>query len=306
MNRLLLAHLALFSTNLIYGLNYTLAKNVMPQYIQPFGFIFCRVSGALVLFWLFHSMLFKERVARADFPRLALCGLFGVALNQLLFFKGLNITSPINASIIMTTNPILVLVLAALIIRERITTNKVAGIAFGLVGALTLLLFNNSHLTFGSETVAGDLLVFLNATSYAIYLVLVKPLMAKYKPLTVIKWVFLFGFIVVLPVGWSEFGEIDWVAMPASALWETAFVVIGTTFLAYLFNIFALKTVSPSTASTYIYLQPLLAGLFAILMGKDSVNGIKIIATLCIFSGVYLVSKRQKVKQSTVQPLDKY
>jgi drug/metabolite transporter (DMT)-like permease len=304
MSRLVWAHLALFSTNLIYGLNYTVAKNVMPTYIQPFGFIFCRVSGALLLFWFFHRLFFKEKIAKADFPRLALCGLFGVAINQLLFFKGLNITTPINASIIMTANPVLVLLFAAFLIKERITVYKVAGVALGLTGAVMLLLFNHD-LSLGSVTAFGDLLIFVNATSYAIYLVLVKPLMLKYKPLTVIKWVFLFGFLVVFPFGWSEFSAINWSQMPTSILWETTFVVVGTTFLAYLFNIFALKTVSPSTASTYIYLQPLLAGAFAVWLGKDQVDEVKVLAALFIFSGVYLVSKRQKVKEIALEPLDK-
>lgn len=297
MNRLLLAHLALFTTNLIYGINYTVAKHVMPAYIKPFGFIFCRVSGALLLFWLFHAFLYKEKVERKDLLKMAACGLFGVAINQLLFFKGLNITTPINAAIIMTTNPVLVLIMAAAIIRERITLRKAGGILLGLTGAVTLLLFKDDF-RFGSETVLGDLLIFVNAASYGVYLVLVKPLMAKYKPLTVIKWVFLFGYLVVFPFGWNEFQEIDWMGMPFSIVLETAFVIIGTTFLAYLFNVFALRQVSASTASTYIYLQPVLAALFAILLGKDQLDTIKILSAFVIFLGVYLVSKPQKVRNS--------
>ena len=293
MNRLLVAHLALLTTNLIYGINYTVAKNVMPNYIQPFGFIFCRVSGALLLFWLVHSLFFKEKIEKKDVPRIMLCGLFGVAINQLLFFKGLNITTPINAAIIMTTNPILVLIMASFILKERITRNKVMGIFFGIVGALSLLLFGNNF-SFGSTTAAGDFMIFINAASYGIYLVLVKPLMGKYKPITVIKWVFFFGYLVVFPFGWNEFREINWADMPFNIVLETLFVIIGTTFLAYLLNIFALKNVTPSAASTYIYLQPAFAGAIAIYFGKDDLNAIKIVACILIFLGVYLVSKPKK------------
>lgn len=290
MNRLVQSHLALFATNLIYGLNYTLAKDVMPDYIQPFGFIFCRVTGALFLFWLFHALFYREKIERKDVPRLMLCGLFGVAINQLLFFKGLDITMPINAAIIMTTNPILVLIMATLIARERLSWRKALGVGVGISGALTIITLNKGF-QFGGDTWIGDLLIFINATSYGLYLVLVKKLMSKYKPITVIKWVFLFGYLIVFPVGFSEFREIDWASMPSVIVWETVYVIVGTTFLAYLFNIFALKHVSPTIASTYIYLQPVLASLFAIWMGKDEITLVKVVSALLIFTGVYLVSK---------------
>ena len=290
MNRLLHAHLALFGANLIYGLNYTLAKEVMPDYILPFGFIFCRVTGALLLFWLFHALFYRERIERKDLPRLMLCGLFGVAVNQLLFFKGLNITHPINASIIMTTNPILVLIMSTLLARERMSFAKALGVGIGITGALTLITFNKGF-QLSQTTWVGDLLIFINATSYGLYLVLVKPLMKKYRPITVIKWVFLFGYIVVFPVGWSEFTQIQWTSFPTRIIWETVYVIVGTTFLAYLFNIYALKIISPTVASSYIYLQPVLAGIFAIWMGKDEITPVKVVAAVLIFTGVYLVSK---------------
>jgi drug/metabolite transporter (DMT)-like permease len=292
MNRQLYAHLALFGANLIYGINFTVAKDVMPQYIQPFGFIFCRVTGALLLFWLFHFLFYREKIDRDDIPRLILCGIFGVAINQLLFFKGLDNTVPINASIIMTTNPILVLILSTLLARERLSWTKALGIGIGLSGALTLITFNREFQV-GEGTWFGDLLIFINAASYGLYLVLVKKLMRKYKPITIIKWVFLFGYIIVIPVGWNEFTQIQWAEMPATIIWETIYVIVGTTFLAYLFNIYALKIISPTVASSYIYLQPLLASLFAVWMGKDHLTGLKILAALMIFIGVYLVSKTQ-------------
>lgn len=268
----------------------------MPEFIQPFGFIFCRVSGALLLFWMFAQFVEKEKVAHRDLALLAVCGAFGVAANQLMFFYGLNLTSPINAAIILTSNPILVLLISAIVIGERITTRKILGIVLGLSGALGLILFKGTS-ALSTDGFIGDLFVFLNATSYAIYLVLVKPLMQKYKPMTVIKWVFLFGFIYVFPFGWSEFQVIEWESFSSTIWWAFGFVVVGTTFLAYLFNIFGLKELSPSVVSIYIYSQPLIASIMAISLQKDELSYQKIIAAVFIFSGVYLVSSKKSIKK---------
>ncbi len=286
--------MALFGANLIYGLNYTLAKDVMTGgYIEPFGFIFCRVTGALALFWFFHLLFYREKVDKRDLPRLALCGVFGVATNQLLFFKGLDLTAPINAAIIMTTNPILVLILSTVIAKENLSWIKALGIGIGISGALTLITLKQGF-QFGTDTWIGDLFILINATSYGLYLVLVKGMMKKYKPITVIKWVFLFGYFIVAPVGWNEFTQIQWNTMPAFIVWETVYVIVATTFLAYLFNIYALKRLSPTIASSYIYLQPLLATLFAVWFGKDEITPIKVMSAVLIFAGVYLVSKPKR------------
>jgi drug/metabolite transporter (DMT)-like permease len=293
MNNTIKAHLALLVANFIYGANYTIAKGVMPDYIAPFGFILIRIVGATALFWIVGLFLKKEKLDPKDLLRLAICALFGVAMNQLLFFKGLNITTPINAGIMMTSNPILVLIAASLLLNEALTKNKIIGIILGLIGASILILFNGS-MSFGSETLIGDLCVLLNSLSYGIYLVAVTPLMKKYQPLTVIKWVFLFGLIYVIPFGYSEVTQVNWQVMPSDIIWSVLFVVIFTTFFTYLLNIFALKNVSPTVASTYIYLQPFIAALFSLWLGKDSIDEVKIFSAILIFIGVYLVSKPAK------------
>lgn len=297
MSKRLLAHLALFTANLIYGINYTVAKGVMPDFIQPLGFIFIRVLGAVLLFWFCYRFFFYEKVARKDLLKLALCGLFGVAINQMLFFKGLNLTTPINAAVIMVTNPILVLVMGALLSTEQITKRKLLGIGIGALGALSLITYGGA-IEMNPDHFWGNIMVLINAASYGIYLVLVKPLMQKYKPITVISWVFIFGFIYVIPFGWGEFQAVEWSAMPSNILWSVAFVVLGTTFMAYLLNIYGLKSLNPSTVSTYIYLQPVLASIIALLAGSDQLSPIKVIATLTIFVGVYLVSVPTKLSSS--------
>jgi len=299
LSTLLRAHLALLAVNLIYGANYLIAKGLMPHLIGPSGFIVLRVVGATLLFWLLRSFTKHQPVAWKDFPRLILCALFGVTINQLLFFNGLNLTSPIHSAIIMTSNPILVLVIASFLIGEKITWIRVAGIAAGATGAVTLILSGSDNsLLSGNPT--GDLMILINAFSYAIYLVIVKPLMQNYSPLTVISWVFLLGMFMVLPVGIGQVGDIEWNTFKSSDWLALSFIIIGTTFFAYLLNIFAIKTLSPGTVSSYIYLQPITASIFSVLFvwigwtDTDYTTGItplKIISTLLIFIGVYLVSK---------------
>ena len=293
MDRTIKAHIALFIANLIYGANYTIAKEAMPDYIMPFGFILLRVTGAFILFWGVHAFMPKEKVELRDIFRLAICGVFGVAINQLLFFKGLSITTPINAAIIMTINPVMVLLFAAIIIKDSINPRKVIGIITGLLGAV-FLITNSGEFSFSNQTSIGDGFVFINATSYGLYLVLVKPLMNKYSPFTIIKWVFLFGFIYVLPFGLEEALLVNWEAMPFNIFCAIGFVVVFTTFFAYLLNILALKELSPSIVSYYIYLQPILASLIALSFEKDIITFEKGIAALFIFLGVFLISSNSK------------
>lgn len=293
MNKTLLAHLSLLFANLIYALNYTFAKDVMPEYIQPSGFILLRVIGAFLLFTLSYLLFIKEKVEKEDIIRFAICGLFGVAINQLLFFEGLNLTTPINAAIIMTSNPILVIIMSLLILKEKINFRKGLGIILGIVGASSLIL-KAGDVNLTSDTQLGNIFVFLNATSYGLYLVLVQPLMKKYKPITVMFHVFTFGLILVFPFGISTLSDVNWNEIPTNIYWEILFVVVCTTFIAYLFNSSALKELNPTTVSIYIYLQPILATLFAIIRKSDSLDKQKIISSAIIFLGVYLVSVRSK------------
>ena len=295
MNKIIFAHLALFIVNLIYALNYSIAKDVMPEYINPSGFILLRVLGGVSLFFLFFKIFINERINNSDLPRFALCGLFGVAINQLFFFEGLNLTTPINAAIIMTTNPILVIVISALLIREKISLMKIIGIIFGFIGACNLIL-NSGDFSFNNNFLIGNFLVFINATSYALYLVLVKNLMKKYNPITVMFYVFFFGLIFVFPFGYENVMLIDLQIFTTEIYLKVLFVIIFTTFIAYLFNGFALKSLTPATVSVYIYLQPLLASLIALFLNVDTLDMQKIISALFIFTAVFLVSMPKKVK----------
>ncbi len=283
------AHIAVTIVNILYGANFAIAKTVMPAYIKPLGFIVLRVAVTLVLFSLIALGLKKDPVDRKDLPRLALCGLFGVALNQMFFFKGLSLTFPINGAIIMTTSPILVVIIAAILIREKITWQKALGVLLGASGAVALLTVGK-ELSFHSDTFLGDILILLNAIFFGIFMVLSKPLLKKYKPLTVIRYCFLFGIVLVTPFGWSEFTAIDWASFTPVVWMGVLYVVIGVTFFAYLLNTVALNTLSPSVVSTYIYVQPLVASSIAMMLGKDKLTAVHLFSAALVFTGVYLVS----------------
>ncbi len=287
-------HLALLAVSLIYGANFTLAKQIMPLYIQPYGFILLRVMFATAMFWL-SGIFIKETIAKKDFPRLMACGLFGVSLNQLWFFKGLSLTSPINASLLMIVTPILVLVFAVVGKQEQMTLRKFIGIVLGTAGASAIILYSDASSN-KEATILGDVYVFLNAASYGTFLVIVKPLMTKYHPFTIIKWVFLFGLIPVIPAGYSELAAVDWALLDTSAWLIVGYVLLFTTYLAYALNTYAMRSVEPSVVGYYIYVQPICATTIALAMGSDHLTWIKIVAGLVTFAGVYLATVKPKGK----------
>lgn len=293
MNKVFKAHLALLAVNLLYGANFTIAKEVMPQHIEPFGFVLLRVLGSLPLFWLCSALLKEKPAEKKDIPKMLLLAVFGVAVNQLMFLKGLSLTTPINSAILMITSPILVLALASVIIKEKLSAKKTVGIALGFGGAFTLF-FGKGEMSFSSDTFLGDFYTFINALSWGMYLVLARPLMQKYSAMTIVKWVFLFGMFMVLPFGYGELSAVQWENI-SFEIWLCIFyVVFLTTFVAYLLNTYALNALNPSVVSSYIYLQPFLASLIAIYFGKDELDAIRIFSGVLIFSGVYLVSQEKK------------
>jgi drug/metabolite transporter (DMT)-like permease len=288
-------HFALFLVSLIYGGTFTIAKQVMPDYVKPFAFILMRVTVAAICIFIFHAIFVKKRITdRKDFIQLGISALFGVAFNMLLFFKGLSITTPINGAVLMLNTPIFVVIFAALYLKEKITIQKTTGILIAAFGAL--LLMGGFRFNFSSETIWGDIMVSANAIIYAFYLVYAKSLMQKYHPLTVTMWSFVFGWLVVFPFGAGEFSEINFSVFTPQIWLAIAFVTIGSTFITYVLNAYALQKASSSLVGSYIYLQPVLAALIAIATGKDHLTFEKICYILIIFSGVFLVSWRKNIR----------
>ncbi|OED35192.1 multidrug transporter [Flavobacteriaceae bacterium (ex Bugula neritina AB1)] len=292
MDKRTVALLAALGASLIYAVNHTIAKGVMPTYIKPFGFILLRVLGATLLFWVASLWGPKQKIERGDWARIFICAFFGMVLNMLMFFKGLQLSTPINSSVIITISPILVFILSAIFINEKITFLRTFGILLGFSGAIGLILFGNEIRQDAPNIPLGNSMLAINAIAYAVYLILMKPLTTKYHPFTLMKWLFLIGLLINLPITYSEFNEVAWTALPYHVIWKMVFVVVGTTFFTFLLNIVALKTLKASTLGAFIYLQPLLAISFAMAVGADSLSLVKIACALLVFMGVYLVTKK--------------
>ncbi|PHS66902.1 MAG: EamA family transporter [Flavobacterium sp.] len=294
MNPRALALLAASTAAAIYAVNHTIAKNLMPTVIEPYGFILLRVSGGAFLFWLVSFLYPSEKIERSDWTRILACAFTGMVVNMLAFFKGLSLSTPINSSVVITTVPVLILIMSAVFLKEKITWRKSIGIGLGLIGALLLIFFGIKTQENAPNIPLGNIFFIVNATSYSIYLIIVKPLVNKYSSITLMKWFFLFAFIINIPIGIKEFTAVEWTLLPLDIIWKLTFVVVGTTFFTYLFNIYALKQLKPSTIGAFIYLQPILATTFAIIMGADSLTTIRVAAATLIFTGVFLSTRKPK------------
>lgn len=293
-NKTLLSHLALLTVALIYGANYNIAKLVMNGFLGAFGFIVIRVTGAGLLFLMVYLLFNREKVERKDMLPLFISSCFGVAGNMLMFFKGLSLTSPINASVLMLNAPVFVIIFSAIIYKTRPQPAQIAGIIIAFAGAFWMIASKNNGSAISSST--GDIFILLNATSYAFYLVYVKRLIVKYKSLTVVTFAFLFGIPLVWPFGFSDIQSADFSHFPEYIWWAVGFVVLGTTFVAYLFNAWALQNTAPAVVGSYIYLQPIIASGIAIALQQDVLSVQKIAAGLLVFCGVFMVSYFNRVK----------
>jgi drug/metabolite transporter (DMT)-like permease len=293
MSNRLKAHLAILTANIIYGVNFIAVKQILPAHSSWQGLAVLRAFGALLLIWIASIFIKSEKIEKKDIWKLFIGGILGVTINQSLLVWGIQLSSPVNASIIMTLNPLFVMILAAIILKFPITPLKTLGILLGGTGAAILIITSN-HGNFTFAHSIGDLLILINAIMYALYLVWTKPLMKKYGSFTVMKYTFLFGSFPVLIYGLKPALQIDFAHMPLYAYGAITFVVVGATFLTYMFNIIGLKHVNPTTVSIYIYLQPIIATIIAIIIGHDTFSWCKIISMIFVFVGVYLVTLSNK------------
>ena len=288
-----LVHIALFSVSLIYAVTFSLVKDIMPFYIQGFGFIVIRVGGAMLLFLACSSFYKKEKVDwKQHGPRFILCSFLGVTANMLMFFKGLEITTPINGAVLMLATPVFVFILNIVINKQQLILAQMLGIIVACLGCAILMAGRN--LTFSSQTLPGDVFIILNAISYAAFLVSARKLLQHYHSLTVSKYTFIFGFIMVIPFGWKELTEARFHLMDTKIVVEILFIIIFTTFLTYLLNAWAIVKAGPTLVGAYIYLQPILATIIAILLKKDELSMHKILAIMLIFAGVFITSTKSR------------
>ena len=296
MDKRTLGFLAALGATIIYGLNHTIAKNVMPTYITPFGFILLRVLGAAILFWLVSFLIKPEKIQKKDWPRLIACSFLGMVINMLAFFKGLELSTPVNSSVIITISPIIVFIFSAILLKEKIQFLKTIGIILGFMGAVILVLYTSKTGINAPNIPLGNVLFIVNSFAYGLYLVLVKPLIEKYNIITLLKWLFLLAVFLNLPVTFNEFVFVEWVDLPIKdAVLPMLFVVVGTTFCTYLFNAYALRALSPSTVSSFIYLQPIVGIVYAVSTKSDTLSLVSVTGMILIFIGIYLVTKKKVI-----------
>lgn len=297
MNSQTKAHLGLLGTNLFFAINYSAVKYFTSNhYAGPFGLNIIRIGISLILFWiLFLFNPAKKKIYKKDIPAFLLCALTAIALNQMLFIKGLSLTFPIHASLLTLITPIMITIIAARVLRERITIAKLIGLLLGVLGALLLITTRETSAP-GDNILLGDILVISSAMAYTFYFILVKPLMQKYSSLHVMRWVFTFGFFMVLPLSTKEFSNITWDVFTIKDWGLLFFITIPGTFFAYIFNVYGIKTLSASIAGAYIYSQPVFAVIVSMIFLKEHLSIYKILAALLIFGGVYL-SNRKPAKE---------
>jgi drug/metabolite transporter (DMT)-like permease len=287
------AHIAVLSTNLFFAVNFSLVKFISPALVKPFAVNMLRVGISLVIFWLLWTAgKTRPHIKREHWMRFMLCGLTGIAINQMFFIKGLTYTTAIHASLLILLTPILITVFAFFLLNEKFTWAKALGLALGIGGAVLLVLSKEQSAS-ATNYLLGDLLIVINAVSYTVYFIIVKPLMAEYPPLHVVRWVFTFGFIMILPFGWNELAEIQWEVFRWTHYASLSFIVIAGTFLAYYFNIYGIQHLGAGITGTYIYTQPLFAALIAVVIFHEQLTAAKIISAVMIFGGVFLVSVKK-------------
>ncbi|HVE60460.1 MAG TPA: DMT family transporter [Chitinophagaceae bacterium] len=291
------AHLAVLFTNLFFAANYSLVKLISPAVIGPFGLNVIRVGVSMVLFWAIWS--FGSRPAsiqKRHVVRFILCALTGVAINQMFFVKGLTMTSGIHASLLMLTTPLLITVFALLALNESITRLKGLGLFLGIGGSVMLVATKETS-SQAPNYLLGDLFIFINAISYAVYFILAKRLMRRYTPMDVVRWIFTIGFFMILPFGWSETTHTNFYSFDLVHLIALAFIIIAGTFLAYYFNAYGLQHLGAGVTGSYIYTQPVFATIIASFFLDETLTWQKLLAACFIFSGVYLVSFKKPVQK---------
>ena len=297
-------HLAMFSANFIFGLNTPISRTLMPEILSPFTLSFFRLVGGMILFWLVSLFTKKENVPPKDLLMLFFASFFALSLNQIPYFIGLSVTSPIDASIVVTLLPILTMVLAAIVIKEPITLMKALGVLVGASGAL-LLVFTSHSLHSGKSNFWGNVIIFGGVASFAIYLTVFKNVISRYSSVTVMKWMFLFATIICFPFCYRPLMQTDFTLLTTGTYWRIGYVVLFATFLGYLLIPMGQKILRPTTLSMYNYVQPIVASMVAVAIGIDSFGIEKGVSAILVFAGVYIVTQSKSRVQLEAEILPK-
>jgi len=293
----LAGHGALAVAYIIFGLNNPTMKAVLSDgAVSALALAFFRIAGAAFLFWAFSVFTRKEKVSRKDLILLFGAGVTGILLNQVFFGIGLSKTSPIDASVITTVSPILTMLFAALFLKEPITWQKTIGVFIGASGAL-LLILNNNVVTREGSSFVGNILCVLSSLSFVIYLTVFKNLIMRYSALTLMKWMFLYSVVCFLPFCWHDISAIDYKALPVKTWLEILYVVVFASFISYFLIPIGQKNLRPTIVSMYNYIQPIVSSIVAVVVGMDVFGWKKGLATLLVFTGVYIVTQSKSRAQ---------
>lgn len=284
-------HFAMLGSNVMWGLMSPVAKMVFAAgTVLPVVMVDFRVAGAALLFWITSLFTGHEHVPVKDILRLMGAGMLGVLFNQGCFIIGVSLTSPGEASLVTTTMPMWVMLLAWLILREPITLKKAGGIVLGATGAIILIMGGGGISTRGANPALGDIIVLCAQLSYALYLTLYRNFIKKYSLVTLMKWMFLSAAVVALPGSIHWLHSTDWQAITPAEWLGIAYVVLCGTYLAYIGIMIGQKNLRPTVVGMYNYVQPIVATIAGIILGLDVFTPMKGVAVVLIFSGVWLVT----------------
>ncbi|WP_373799552.1 DMT family transporter [Bacteroides heparinolyticus] len=287
-------HLFALSANILWGLMAPIGKSALTEF-SPLSVTTFRMVGAAACFWLLSLFCKREQVDHRDLLKMFFAALFALVFNQGVYIFGLSMTSPINASIVTTTLPIVTMVVAAIYLKEPVTNKKVLGIFVGALGALILITSSRAAAN-GNGSIFGDLLCLAAQISFSIYLTVFKGLSQRYSPITLNKWMFVYASICYIPFSYRDVAAIEWSGISASALLQVGYVVVGGSFLAYIFIMSAQRLLRPTVVSMYNYMQPIVASTVAIILGLGVFSPEKGVAIALVFLGVYIVPQSKSRK----------
>lgn len=302
--KLLLAHLVMLSVAILYSINFFVIRDAFRGGIPPQAMLALRGLGGAAVFMVLQRVFIREKVARADWPRLILCALTGIVTNQWLFLEGMSRTVEINGAVLMITTPLFVFLIAWLARQETFTPRRILGLCLAFGGSFWLV-SGGGNLHFSRETALGDVMVLFNALSYGAYLVLVKPLAARYQSSTIVAWMFTLGLVVTLPVGFTAATQVAWATLSGGTWAALAFVLVGATVLAYGLNAWAMSHVPASYVGLYVYLQPPLVAILTFVLGRGEIPWWKLVCIAAVITGVFLATWRKPIDiQRTLRMLN--
>jgi drug/metabolite transporter (DMT)-like permease len=285
-------HLASFITHTIFGINIVVSKSLLASWMTPMGYTLTRMLFGLAVFWIIGAGMKKEKVSRPDLVIMLAGGFLGLVVTNTSFSIGIKFTTSVIWSLIQSLSPILILFFSLVFLKEKVVPKKVLGVVLGIAGA-ALIITKNGNTGGSPGSFAGVGIALLAVLSYSVYIIIIKKISGKYSSSTIMKWMFLFSVLIVLPFGFPELPK-QRVFSPELTLLPV--LQLGfTLFIASLFGYFllpaALKRIKATTASMYTNIQPLAASIAAIAVGQDVFTWDKPVALLLVVAGVFLVTR---------------